>query len=132
MLTIGRTKVEREHRVSDQQNSLRAHSQRTDLEQRRIYFLRGMLNTRRKQQGGRPYLKLISEFHLKPRYHRRFRPTTSQEQEILEIYDLRENGKPLVQAFGIFRRLSIRRDKLKFPHIDSFAASLDEQGSGVI
>ena len=30
----------------------------------------------------------MPEFHLNPRRHRRFRPTTRQEQEVLEIYDL--------------------------------------------
>jgi len=37
--TIGRTKAEHDRRVSDQQNCLRAHSQRTDFEQQRIDIL---------------------------------------------------------------------------------------------
>ena len=40
-LTVSRTKVEHEHHVSDQQNGLRAHNQRTDLGQYRIYLLQG-------------------------------------------------------------------------------------------
>ena len=38
----------------------------------------------------------MPEFHLNLRRHRRFRPATGQEQEIFEIYDLRENGELLV------------------------------------
>ena len=39
--TVGRTKVEHDYCVSDQQDGLCAHCQRADLEQYRIDFLSG-------------------------------------------------------------------------------------------
>ena len=41
VLTFGWTKAQYDHRVSDQQNCLCAHGQRTGLEQYRIHFLSG-------------------------------------------------------------------------------------------
>ena len=59
-------------------------------------FYEERLNIRRKRQkNGRSYLKLMPKFLLNPRRDRRCRPTGRQEQEILEIYDLRESGKLL-------------------------------------
>jgi len=123
--TISWTKAECDYRVSDQQNSLRAHSQRTDFEQHRIHILvRSSEHATPPISMGRLYLESVSKFILELRSHCRFRPSTRQEQVILEVYDLRENRQLLVKVFGEFRRSSVRWDELKFRSVNGLATPL--------
>ena len=73
----------------------------------------------------------MSEFLLNPCRQGWLRPTTRQEQEILEIYGLRENRQLLVKMFGEFWGSSIRRDKPEPCSVDSLTAFLDIRVSDV-
>ena len=74
----------------------------------------------------------MSKFLFNPRRHSWFRSATREEQEILEVNDLRENRQLLVQLFGIVWRPPVRRDKLKFPNVDGFTTLLHIRKSEAI
>jgi len=65
------------------------------------------------------YLESTSKFLLNPLRHRRVYSTTRQEQEILEIYDLRENRQPFVKVLSVLWWSPIRRDKLESRSVNS-------------
>ena len=87
---------------------------------------------RKRPRGGRRYLELMSKLILEPCRHRRFRPITREEQEILEIYDLGENRQLLVKVFGEFWWSSIRWDKLESSRVNGITSLLDVRTSDVV
>ena len=74
----------------------------------------------------------MSKLCLNPCRHRRFHATTCQEQEILEIYDLRENRQLLVKIFGEWWWSPIRGNEPKSRCGNSLTALLDVRVSEVI
>jgi hypothetical protein len=124
--------VEYVHCISNQQNGLRTHGQRTYFEQHRIDLLSGHTeHAMQTTRGSGPHLEPMSKFLFNPCSHRRFRSATCQEQEILKINGLRQNRQLLVQVFRKFGWSSICWDKLKSCSDNSLTALPDVHRSDV-
>jgi hypothetical protein len=71
----------------------------------------------------------VPKFPFNARRHRRSRSVVCKKNEILEVYDLREDRQLLAKVLGEFRRSSIRWNKPESSPIDRITSLLDIQAS---